>query len=329
MMRANIRPSLWAIGLLAAASIIGLDHAQAQSDYPTRPVRLVVGYAAGGLTDVMTRMLGERMSRELGQPIIVENKPGAGTALASTAVAQAAPDGYTLLMGTTSLAINPTLQPTLSPKNPIAELQPIGIAYETPFVLLVGKSVPARTLAEFIAYAKSRPGQLNVGSSGNGAVNHLILEMFNRQAGVQLTHVPYKGAAPAILDIHAGRLDATFATPLDAIPATAEGNARILAVTSSEPISLLPDSPPIARTLPGFRGVFWQGLFVPVGTPEAITNRLEAALRAATEDAALRTKISERGVTMLTGDASALRSLLKAETDVWGDLIRAANLKVE
>jgi tripartite-type tricarboxylate transporter receptor subunit TctC len=328
-MRTSNRRSLCAIAVLAAVSVLGTSQAEAQSDYPSRPVRLVVGYAAGGLTDVMSRMLGERMSRELGQPVIVENKPGAGTALASTAVAQAAPDGYTLLMGTTSLAINPALQPTLTPKNPLAELQPIGIAYESPFVLLVGKAIPAQNLAEFVAYAKSRPGQLNVGSSGNGAVNHLILEMFNRQAGVQLTHVPYKGAAPAILDIHAGRLDATFATPLDAIPATAEGNARILAVTSSEPIDLLPDAPPIARTLPGFRGVFWQGLFVPVGTPEAISRKLEAALRAATEDPALRAKIAERGVTMLTGDASVMRSVLKAETDVWGDLIRAANLKVE
>jgi tripartite-type tricarboxylate transporter receptor subunit TctC len=162
-----------------AAALFGLganSAALAQTEYPTRPVRLIVGYAAGGLTDVMTRMLGERMSRELGQPVIVENKAGAATALASTFVAQSPPDGYTVLMGTTSLAINPTLQRALTPRNPMAELEPVGLAYETPFVLLVSKNVPSQSFAEFIAYTKTKPGELNGASSGNGAVNHLILE---------------------------------------------------------------------------------------------------------------------------------------------------------
>jgi tripartite-type tricarboxylate transporter receptor subunit TctC len=319
------------IGVLAAVLLgIGANSAAlAQAEYPSRPIRLIVGYAAGGLTDVMTRMLGERMSRELGQPVIVENKAGAATALASTFVAQSAPDGYTVLMGTTSLAINPTLQRTLTPRNPMAELEPVGLAYETPFVLLVSKTVPSQSFAEFIAYTKTKPGELNVASSGNGAVNHLILEMVNRRAGVKLMHIPYKGAAPAIVDILAGRIDATFATPLDAIPAAEQGEARILALTSSERLPLLPKTPPIAETLPNFRAVFWQALFVAKATPGPIIAKLGSALRAATDDSQLRSKVAERGVTMLSGGPEELRTLLKSETEAWGQLIREAGIQVE
>lgn len=322
----------WGIGLVALAAWFfnaSSNVALADSVYPNRPIRVVVGYAAGGLTDVMTRMVAERMSRELGQAIVVENKPGAAATIAATSVAQAQPDGYTVLMATTTLAINPTLQPSLSPKNPMVELAPVGLVYESPFVLLVSKKVPVSSLAEFITYAKARPGLMNVAISGNGAVNHLILEMFNRQAGVKLTAIPYKGASPAIVDIHGGRLDATFATLLDAIPATENGAAKILAVTSRERIPALPEAPPIADTLPGFRGVLWQGLFAPAGTPEPIIARLASALRVATQDDALRAKVSERGVTLLTGGPSELGALLKSETEVWGSLIRSVGLKGE
>lgn len=325
-----IRKDLGHIGFLVAFFLgVANSGVHAQSEYPVRPIRVIVGYAAGGLTDVMTRMLGERMSRELGQPIVVENKVGAAASLAATFVAQSPPDGYTVLMGTTSLAINPGLQPSLTPRNPMAELDPIGLAYETPFVLLTSKNVPARSFAEFLAYAKEKPGQLNVASSGNGAVNHLILEMVSRRAGVQLMHIPYKGAAPTIIDILAGRLDATFATPLDAVPVAEQGAGHILAVTSSKPVALLPNVPPVAETLPGVQGVFWQALFVPKGTPEPIIAKLANALRIATEDAQLRSKVAERGVTMTTGGPEELRAFLKSETDEWGKLIREAGIKVE
>jgi len=326
-----MRKDLGRVALLAALffCVVTKPDAFAQSEYPTRPIRVIVGYAAGGLTDVMTRMLGERMSRELGQPIVVENKVGAAASLAATFVVQSPPDGYTVLMGTTSLAINPSLQPSLTPRNPMAELDPIGLAYETPFVLLTSKNIPARSFAEFLAYAKEKPGQLNVASSGNGAVNHLILEMVSRRAGVQLMHIPYKGAAPAIIDILAGRLDATFATPLDAVPVSEQGAGQILAVTSNKRVALLPNVPPVAETLPGVQGLFWQALFVPKGTPEPIITKLANALRIATEDAQLRSKVAERGVTMMTGGPEELRAFLKSETDDWGKLIREAGIKVE
>lgn len=326
----TIGKDLGHIGLLVALFLcVASGSVHAQSEYPVRPIRVIVGYAAGGLTDVMTRMLGERMSRELGQPIVVENKVGAAASLAATFVAQSPPDGYTVLMGTTTLAINPSLQPSLTPRNPMAELDPIGLAYETPFVLLTSKNVPARSFTEFLAYAKEKPGQLNVASSGNGAVNHLILEMVSRRAGVQLMHIPYKGAAPAIVDILAGRLDATFATPLDAVPVSEQGAGQILAVTSSKRVALLPNVPPVAETLPGVQGVFWQALFVPKGTPEPVIAKLANALRIATEDAQLRSKVAERGVTMMTGGPEELRTFLKSETDDWGKLIREAGIKVE
>jgi tripartite-type tricarboxylate transporter receptor subunit TctC len=317
--------------LLAAALGTGAArHAFAQgSDYPSRPTTMVIGYAAGGLTDTMTRLLAERMARELGQQIVVENRAGAATSIASAQVAQAKPDGYTLLMGTTSLAINPALQPTLAPRDPQRELLPIGLAYQSPFALLVRSSLGVQNLAEFIAHAKANPDRLSVASSGIGSVNHLLLELFNRGAGVKLTHVPYKGAAPAIVDLRGGRIDATFATPLDAVPVTKDGAGRILAVTSAERLALLPDVPTVAQTLRGFNGVFWQGLFAPAGTPEPVQRRLTAALRAATDDAELRAKVAERGVTLNTGGPDVLRKLLADESELWGKLIRDANIKPE
>jgi tripartite-type tricarboxylate transporter receptor subunit TctC len=316
------------LGFLYAVTI-HTTPAGAQASYPDRPIRFVVGYAAGGLTDVTTRLVAERMSRDLGQPIIIENKTGAATGVASTAVAQSDPDGYTVLLGTPSLAINPTLQPGWTPRDPMKELSPVGLMCESPFVLMVGSNVSAKTLDEFVALAKAKPGQLNVASSGNGAVNHLILEMFNRRAGVQLAHIPYRGAAPAVVDMIAGRLDATFATPQDVIPVVEQKAARVLAVTSAEPIALFPEAPSVARLLPGFRSVFWQALFVRAGTPPAIVDRLATALRLALEDPALRAKMKERGVTVLSGGPRELEMLLADESKMWGDVIRTAGLKPE
>jgi tripartite-type tricarboxylate transporter receptor subunit TctC len=328
MRMTSIRGASALLSLLYAVTV-HVAPATAQASYPDRPIRFVVGYAAGGLTDVTTRLVAERMSRDLGQPIIIENKTGAATGVASTAVAQSDPDGYTVLLGTPSLAINPTLQPGWTPKDPMNELSPVGLMCESPFVLMVSSGVPAKTLDEFVALAKAKPGQLNVASSGNGSVNHLILEMFNRRAGVQLAHIPYRGAAPAVVDIIAGRLDATFATPQDVIPVVEQKAARVLAVTSAEPISLFPDAPSVARLLPGFRSVFWQALFVRAGTPSPIVERLAAALRVALEDPALRAKMKERGVTVLSGGPRELGTLLADETKMWGDVIRSAGLRSE
>lgn len=314
------------VGLISALAF-GAGEASAQAAYPTRPIRLVNGYAPGGLTDVMARLVAEQLGKQLGQTVVVESKPGAGTAIASTIVAQAEPDGYTLLMGTTSLAINPALQPDSTPKDPTKDLAPIGIAYDAPFVLLVSKTVPATSLADFIAYAKAHPGELNIASSGVGAVNHLLIEMFNGAAGTKLVHIPYRGATPALVDLRAGLIQGTFATPLDAMPVEDSSDGKIIAVTSTDPIALRPNVPAVAETLPGFKGVFWAALFAPRGTPQPILDRLTAALRAVTDNNDLKAKIAERGVQLATGDQEQLRKRLQDDTQVWGKLIRDANIK--
>lgn len=315
--------------LLAGAALAAPGIARAQAAWPTRPVTLVTGYAPGGLTDLTARAIAERMQRDLGQTVLVDPKPGGATALSATHVAQARPDGYTLLMGATSLAINPALQPSLTPRDPRRELLAVGMAYTSPFVLHVHPDLPVRTLAELIAYAKARPGQMNFGSSGTGAVNHLCLEMFKRDAGIDVVHVPYRGGAPALIDLRAGRIQGMFAAVLEALPAIREGHTRALAMSSRERLPLLPDVPAVAETLPGYDGVFWQGLFAPVGTPAPIVQRAGAVLRAATEDAALGARLAAQGVALQTGDAAYLADLLDRETVTWGRLIREANIRPE
>ncbi len=315
--------------LLAGAALAAPGIARAQAAWPTRPVTLVTGFAPGGLTDLSARAIAERMQRDLGQTVLVDPKPGGATSLSATHVAQARPDGYTLLMGATSLAINPALQPSLTPRDPRRELLAVGMAYTSAFVLHVHPDLPVRTLPELIAYAKARPGQLNFGSSGTGAVNHLCLEMFKRDAGVDVVHVPYRGGAPALIDLRAGRIQGMFAAVLEALPTIREGHTRAIAISSRERLPLLADIPAVAETLPGYDGVFWQGLFAPVGTPAPIVERLAAVLRIATEDAELGARLAAQGVALKTGDAAYLADLLERETVTWGRLIREANIRPE
>lgn len=301
----------------------------AQEGYPNRAVAVLTGYAPGGVTDATSRVTAQRMERELGQTLVVENRPGGATALASTQVAQARPDGYTLLMGTSTLAINPTLQPNLTPREPMRELAPIGMVFTTPFVLHLHPSVPARSVAEFIAYCRANPGRVNMGSSGTGAVNHLCLEMFKQQARLDITHVPYRGGAPALLDLQAGRIQGMFSAVLEALPSVRDNRTRGIGISSTSRIGVLPDLPPVADALPGFDGVFWQGLFAPAGTPEPVLARLGTALAASTSDPALVARMAEQGVTMVTGDAAMLRRTLAEDTERWGRVIREGNIRPE
>ncbi|MCX8133971.1 MAG: tripartite tricarboxylate transporter substrate-binding protein [Roseococcus sp.] len=314
--------------LLAAPLLVAGLPARAQ-DFPARAVTVVSGYAPGGVTDITSRAVAERMARELGQPVVVENRVGAATAVANTHVAQARPDGHTLLMGTSTLAINPALQPHLTPREPMRELAPIGMVFRTAFVLHVHPALPARSTAEFIAYCRENPGRVNFGSSGTGAVNHLAQALLAARTGIEVVHVPFRGGAPALVELRAGRIQAMFQAVLEALPAVREGATRGLAISGRERSPLLPDLPPVAETVPGFEAVFWQGLFAPAGTPAPVLARLGAALRAATEDAALRARMAEQGVDIVTGDANMLRELLARETAQWGELIRAANIRPE
>ena len=316
------RRSLLAMPLLLAPRL-----AAAQEAFPNRAVAIYSGYAPGGLTDVTSRAVAERMSRELGVPVVIENRVGGATAVANTAAAQARPDGYTLLMGTSSLAINPGLQPNLTPREPMRELAPIGMVFRSAFVLHIHPSLPVKTTAELIAWCRAHPGELNFGSSGTGAVNHLALALFAQRAGIEVTHVPYRGGAPALIDLRAGRIGAMFQAVLEALPALQDGATRGLAISSAAREPLLPDLPPVADTLPGFDAVFWQGLFAPAGTPAPVLARLGTALGAATGDAELRARLAQQGVALTSGGAAALGDLLARETTVWGRLIREADIK--
>jgi tripartite-type tricarboxylate transporter receptor subunit TctC len=314
---------------LFAPALLSPLAARAQEGFPSRPIAIVSGYAPGGVTDIVSRAVAERMARELPQSMVVENRAGAATAVANTHVAQARPDGYTLLMGTSTLAINPALQPNLTPRDPMRELAPIGLVFRTAFVLHVNPALPARDLTEFLALARARPGAIDFGSSGTGAVNHLAQALLSAMAGVEFTHVPFRGGAPALIELRAGRIQAMFQAVQEALPALREGATRAIAISSAARSPLLPDVPPVAAVVPGFEAVFWQGLFAPGGTPEPVLARLSAALRAATDDPVLRSRMAEQGVDIATGDAAMLRGLLARETALWGDLIRRQNIRPE
>ncbi|MBI0435726.1 tripartite tricarboxylate transporter substrate binding protein [Roseomonas sp. KE0001] len=303
--------------------------ALAQAAWPARAVSMVTGYAPGGLTDVTTRAIAQRMEQELGQPIVVENRVGGATSVAATYVARAAPDGYTLLMGASSLAINPALQPELTPRDPQRELEALGLAYRSAFVLHVHPDLPVRSTAEFIDYAKANPGKINFGSSGTGAVNHLALELLRKRAGIDVLHVPYRGGVPALTDLRTGRIQAMFQAALEAMPVIREGVTRAIAVSSAQRMALLPDVPAVAETLPGFDAVFWQGLFAPPGLPPTVVTPLSAALTAATEDKGLRARMAEQGVAIETGDAAVMRRILAEDSTQWGTLIREAGIRPE
>jgi tripartite-type tricarboxylate transporter receptor subunit TctC len=304
--------------------------APAQGAWPTRAVTIVEGFPPGGVTDITSRLVAERMARELGQPAVVDNRPGAATSVAAASVTRARNDGYTLLMGTTTLAINQTLQPNLPPREPRRELDPIGMVFRTSFILHVHPSIPARTVPELIAHARANPGKVIFGSPGVGSVSHLCLELFKTAAGIEIEHVPYRGGAPAALDLAAGRVHAIFQGVQEALPFLRSGQTRGIGVSLRTRNPDFPDLAPVADALPAFGEVtFWQGLFAPAGTPQAIIDRAGTALRAATEDQALRARMREQGVELVTGDAATLRALLAAETERWGNLIRSANIRVE
>jgi tripartite-type tricarboxylate transporter receptor subunit TctC len=312
----------------AAAPLLGPREAGAQA-WPTRPITIVVPYAPGGGSDAAVRAVGPIMERVLGQPIVVENRAGGGTAIGSTHVAQARPDGYTLLAGATPLAVNPALQPHLTPKEPMKELVAIGPMYRSIFVLHVHNSLPVRSLAEFVAHARANPRTVTYGSAGVGALNHLAMELLAYRAGIQVEHVPYRGTGPALLDLRAGRINSMFTSLLEGGPLMQERITRPIAVSSRTRMTQLPDVPAVAETLEGFDVTFWQGLFAPAGTPAPIITRLAEALRAGTTDPALSARYAESGTPMLVGGPEEQARMLAEDTEVWARVARETNLRLQ
>ena len=299
--------------------------ARAQA-YPTRPVRIVVGYPPGGTNDILARLLAQWLSERLGQQFIVENRPGAASNIGTEAVVRAAPDGYALLMFDSAAAMNATLYDKLT-FNFVRDIAPIASVMATPLVLTVNPAVPAKTVAELIAYAKANPGKLNMASAGSGNPTHVAGELFKIMAGVTMQHVPYRGGAPALTDLMGGQVDLYFAFLTTAIGHVRDGKLRALAVTSAARSQALPEVPVLGDLLPGYEATVWLGLGAPKNTPADIIDKLNNEIAAALADARFKGRLSELGGTLLPGSPADFARLIAAETDKWAKVIRAANIK--
>ena len=311
--------------LLAVFSTTG---ASAQT-YPDRPITLVVPYPAGGGNDVLGRLVAERMSKALGGTIIVENRGGAGGTIATRQVAKSAPDGYTILIATSSLAINPALYPSVG-YDPIKDFAPIGLLASGANVVLVHPSVPANSIAELIALAKKDPGKLNFASTGSGSSVHLAAELFAAMAGVKINHVPYRGSGPALNDLLGGHVTMMFATLPSAIGIVKGGKVRALAVSSARRSAVFPELPTIAEAgLAGYAAELHYGLVAPAGTPRPIIDRLNAALRSALEDPTLRERLAREGAVPLPSTPEEYAADIAAEERMWGKIVRDAGVKGE
>src|SRR5215210_5118751 len=317
--------------LTAATSILAAGAPSvAQQDYPNRPITLVVPYAAGGGNDVMARAAADRMSKTLGQQMIIENRGGAGGSIATRQIAKSAPDGYTLgLGGTGTLAINPTLYQNVG-YDPRKDFAPVGLIATSALVVLVNTSVPAHSIAELIALAKEKPGQINYASAGAGSGIHLGTEYFASRAGIKITHVPYKGSAPALTDLVGGHVMMYFSSLPPAISLMKEGKVRALAVTGAKRSSLFPDLPTVAESgLPGFEAVLHYGIVAPAGTPRPIIEKLNAALRAAVLSEELRVRIAADGAEPLASTPEEYAADIDREETKWSEIVRSSGAKVE
>jgi tripartite-type tricarboxylate transporter receptor subunit TctC len=315
--------------LAAAAAVLpATPHFARAQVYPARPIRFVVGYPAGGSTDLIARIVGQWMSERLGQPVVIENRPGAGTNLAAQAVVSAPADGYTLLFAASTYAINATLYETL-PYNFLRDIVPVAGLAELPLVLDVNTSLPANTLPEFIAYAKANPGRINFASFGVGTIAHLAIELFKLTAGVEVVHVPYRGGAPMIADLLAGRIQAGIDAMPNSLPHIRSGAVRVLAVLPPMRVAALPDVPSAGEVLPGFAVSTWSGVGVPRGTPPEIVARLNHEINAALADTRVKARIAEVGGTPLLYTPAEFDALIRADTEKWAKVIRSAGVKPE
>jgi tripartite-type tricarboxylate transporter receptor subunit TctC len=314
-----------AAGVAALPAIAQVARAQA---YPARPIRMLVGFAPGGGTDVMARLMQPTLTQSLGQQIVIENRPGAGTNIATEAVVRAAPDGYTLLGASLANAGNATLYTDLK-FNFIRDTVPVaGIALD-PFVLEVTPSLPVNSIPELIAYAKANPGKVNYGSGGIGSGNQLTAEMLKMMTGIDLVHVPYRGAGPAMVDLMGGQVQVMFNTMGASLQHVRAGKLRALAVATKARQAALPDVPTVAEFVPGYEASFWTGIAAPKGTPVAIVDKLNKAVNAGFEDANVKARLGEWGATAITGSPADFGKFVADETEKWGKVVRTANIKAE
>jgi tripartite-type tricarboxylate transporter receptor subunit TctC len=321
------RRKLLRIGMSAAASITLARGAFAQA-YPSRPIRWIVGYPPGGATDITARIVAAYLSDHLGQQVVIENRPGAGNNLGTEAVVNAAPDGHTILLVNPANAINATLYKKLSFNYLKDTIQVAGII-RVPNVMEVHPSVPAKTVAEFIDHAKKNPGKINWASSGNGTSIHLSGELFKMMTGVELTHVPYRGSAPALTDMLAGQVHVIFDNMPPSLPHIKAGKLRALAVTTAQRSQALPDVPTVAETVPGYEASAFFGVAVPKGTPTAIVEKLNHGVNSALKDPKVAARLAELGGMQIAGTPADFTKLVEDETAKWEKVIRAGNIALE
>lgn len=303
--------------------------AQAADNYPSKPVRIVVPFAPGGATDIMSRLVAERLTAKIGQPVIVENKPGGGTMIASDYVARAEPDGYTLLMAASSLGIAPSIYAKVN-YDPIKDFAPVSQVASVVHVLEVHPSVPAKTVGELIAYLKANPGKVSYGSVGAGSSTHLEAELFNSMAGVQMAHIPYKGSAPALNDLVAGRIQVMFDAWASSGPFVKDGRLRALAVTTAQPSASVPELATMSASgLPGYSAMPWLGLVAPAGTPKPVIDTLYRAVAEIVKEPAVKTKFSDLGLDIIGSDPQAFGAFIKQDIATWAKVARDANIRLE
>jgi tripartite-type tricarboxylate transporter receptor subunit TctC len=319
------RRNVMRLAAATAALPVTARLAGAQS-YPSRPIHIIVGVAAGSVQDVLSRLIGQWLSERLGHPVIIDNRPGAGTNLATEAVVRAPADGYTLLSVGPSVAINATLYDKLS-FNVLRDLVPVASMVHQAQVVVVNPSLPAKTIPEFIAYNKANPRKVNLASSGTGTGNHLAGELFNMLAGVQMVHVPYRGAGPAMTDLIGGQVQVMFVAPVAAVEHIAAGKIRALAVTTTTHADAMPDLPPVAKFVPGYDSSAWFGIMAPKDTPAEIVLRLNREINAGLADPALRGKFDNLGGGIAARSPADFGKLIADETEKWGKVVKFAGIK--
>ena len=317
---------IFALGL-TGFTLAGVGNAAAL-DYPTRPVRWIVTYTPGGATDITARIMAQWLSERLGQQFIIENKPGGGNNIGTEAAINSPADGYTLMLVNPANAINTTLYPKLS-FNFMKDIAPVGGIMRVPNVMEVNPSFPAKTVAEFIAYAKANPGKINWATSGNGTSVHLSGELFKMMTGVQLTHIPYKGSAPALTDLLAGTVDVIFDNMPPSLPHIRAGKLRALAVTTNVRSEALPDVPTVADTVPGYEASAFFGMGVPKGTPPEIIEKLNKEINAGLADPKIKARLFELGGMLIAGTPEDFGKVVASETDKWAKVIKAGGVALE
>ena len=314
-----------ATGAAALSAVSRIAWAQT---YPTRPVRLIVGFAPGGATDIMARLVGQWLSEKLGQQFVIENRPGGGGNIGTEAVVNAPADGYTLLMATSVNAINATLYDKLN-FNFMRDIAPVASVHREPHVMEVNPSVPVKTVPEFITYAKANSGKINMASAGIGSGNHIAGELFKMMAGVNLVHVPYRGAGPALVDLLSGQVQVMFATLSSSIEYVRGGKLRALAVTTATRSDALPDVPTVSEFVPGYEASFWTGIAAPKNTPMEVVDTLNQEINAALGDPKMKARFAELGATVLAGSPADFGKLIADETEKSRKVVKFSGAKAD